>query len=87
MSSRFDLRPLIAALMLALPTTALGDSLAVSPIRLIVPAPAQTTTMTIKAEGKGQAVVQIRVMAWKKGSDPNALKATKMVQVSPPAAK
>ena len=87
MSSRFLLRPLVAALMLALPSTALADSLAVSPTRLIVPAPAQATTMTIKAEGKGQAVVQIRVMAWKKGSDPSDLKATKMVQVSPPAAK
>ena len=87
MSSRFDLRPLIAALMLALPTTALGDSLAVSPTRLIVPAPAQTTTMTIKAEGKGQSVVQIRVMAWNPSDDPGKLSATRAVSVSPPAAK
>lgn len=87
MSSRFPLRSVAAALMLALPSTSFADSLAVSPTRLIVPAPAQATTMTIKAEGKGQAVVQIRVMAWKKGSDPSDLKATKMVQVSPPAAK
>lgn len=87
MSSRFPLRSVAAALMLALPSTSFADSLAVSPTRLIVPAPAQATTMTIKAEGKGQAVVQIRVMAWKKGSDPSDLKATKMMQVSPPAAK
>ncbi|GLS86148.1 hypothetical protein GCM10010873_11220 [Cypionkella aquatica] len=87
MSSIYTLRTMVAALILALPTASLADSLAVSPTRLSVAAPSQATSMTIKAEGKGQAVVQIRVMAWKKGSDPNDLKATKMVQVSPPAAK
>ena len=87
MSSILCFRSGIAALMLALPSMASGDSLAVAPTRLTVPAPAQTTTLTIKAEGKGPAVLQIRVMAWKKGSDPSNLKATKMVQVSPPAAK
>jgi len=75
----------ILALVLALPAQA--DSLSVSPTRLAVPAPAQATTMTIKAEGKGPSVVQIRIMAWKKGTDPNKLAPTRAVQVSPPAAK
>ena len=87
MSSSSKFRAAVAAFVLALPGASFADSLAVSPTRLTVPAPAQATTMTIKAEGKGQAVVQIRVMAWAKGSDPSDLKATKMVQVSPPAAK
>lgn len=87
MSSKTTLRNLTAALLLALPLPSFAESLAVSPTRLTVAAPAQATTMTIKAEGKGQAVVQIRVMSWKKGSDPSNLKETKMVRVSPPAAK
>lgn len=64
-----------------------ADSLAVSPTRLTVAAPAKATTMTIKAEGKGQSVVQIRVMAWNPSDDPGKLRATKSVSVSPPAAK
>lgn len=89
MSSKSLLKTIGLSLMLALPAVApaFGDSLAVSPTRLTVPAPAQATSMTIKAEGKAGSVVQIRVMSWKKGSDPNVLKATKAVQVSPPAAK
>lgn len=89
MSSKHTLKTLAAALFLALPlaTPGFGDSLAVSPTRLTVPAPGKATTMTIKAEGKGAAVVQIRVMSWQKGTDPNKMKATKAVVVSPPAAK
>lgn len=89
MSSISFLRMAAATVFMALPLAApaLADSLAVSPTRLTVPAGVNATTMTIKAEGKGAAVVQIRVMAWKKGSDPNTLKVTKAVQVSPPAAK
>lgn len=64
-----------------------ADSLAVSPTRLTVAAPATVTTMAIKAEGKGQSVVQIRVMAWDPSDDPGKLRATKSVSVSPPAAK
>lgn len=89
MSSISFLRMAAATVFLALPLAApaFADSLAVSPTRLTVPAGANATTMTIKAEGKGSAIVQIRVMAWKQGSDPNKLKVTKAVQVSPPAAK
>ncbi|MGQ0564648.1 MAG: fimbrial biogenesis chaperone [Gemmobacter sp.] len=89
MSSKSLLTLLGVALLLVMSAAgpALADSLAVSPTRLVVPAPAQATTMTIKAEGRAGSVVQIRVMSWKKGSDPNNLKATRAVQVSPPAAK
>lgn len=86
MSSRFFLGAITLA-MLSLAGPAAADSLAVSPTRLTVAAPAKATTMTIKAEGKGASVVQIRVMAWEKGTDPNKLKVTKAVQISPPAAK
>jgi fimbrial chaperone protein len=72
---------------LAAPPAAQADSLAVSPTRLTVAAPAKVATMTIKAEGKGQSVVQIRVMAWNPSDDPGKLSATKAVSVSPPAAK
>ena len=84
---RFAMVVLALTCAFATALTAQADSLAVSPTRLTVAAPAKATTMTIKAEGKGQSVVQIRVMAWNPSDDPGQLRATKAVAVSPPAAK
>jgi fimbrial chaperone protein len=78
---------LLISLIAAAPSAGLADSLSVSPTRLQVPAPAKATTMTIKADGKGTSVVQIRVMAWDPRRDPADLKPTKAVAISPPAAK
>ena len=70
-----------------IPAPALANNLAVSPTKLSVPNPSKQTTLTVRAGGKEQSVVQIRIMKWKEGTSPTALKATRDVVVSPPVAK
>lgn len=81
------LHRLAGVLLLLLPTIGTAQSLAVSPTRLEVPTGASQTSLTVKADGGGSAVLQMRVMSWKEGQDPNKLKATRDVVVSPPVAK
>lgn len=70
-----------------LPNIGTAQSVAVSPTRLEVPNGALQTTLTVKADGGGAAVLQLRVMSWREGQDPNRLKPTRDVVVSPPLAK
>lgn len=78
---------LAGALLLLLPNIGTAQSVAVSPTRLEVPNGALQTTLTVKADGGGAAVLQLRVMSWREGQDPNRLKPTRDVVVSPPLAK
>ncbi|WGI22685.1 fimbria/pilus periplasmic chaperone [Amylibacter sp. IMCC11727] len=75
-----------ACLVLA-PAVTQAQSLSVSPTRLEVPNKGSQTTLTVKAEGGGTAVLQMRVMSWKEGQDPSRMKPTRDVVISPPIAK
>ncbi|GGA16742.1 fimbrial biogenesis chaperone [Neptunicoccus cionae] len=78
---------LAGAFAALLPGIVAAQSLSVSPTKLEVANGARQTTLTVKANSRGSSVLQMRVMAWKEGSDPSRLKATRDVVISPPAAK
>ncbi|MFY0635038.1 MAG: molecular chaperone [Vannielia sp.] len=65
---------------------AIAQSLTVSPTKLEAPG-AQQTTVTVKADGRGTSIVQLRVVAWREGTDPNKVKPTRNVVISPPVVK
>tara|TARA_R110002049_G_scaffold142277_2_gene304140 strand:- start:19421 stop:19810 length:390 start_codon:yes stop_codon:yes gene_type:complete len=65
---------------------ALANNLSVSPTRVIVPK-ANQSTLTVKADGNEQSIVQVRVMEWKEGTAPDRLKKTRNVVISPPVAQ
>lgn len=78
---------LAGVLFALLPGGVQAQALSVSPTKLEAANGARQTTLTVKAKGSGPSIVQMRVMAWKEGSDPSRLKATRDVVISPPAAK
>ncbi|WP_322866321.1 molecular chaperone [Aquicoccus sp. G2-2] len=78
---------IVAAALVLAPSIAGAESVAVSPTRLNVHTPQQQTTLTVKAGGRQASVVQLRVMAWNPRHDPNDIKPTRNVVVSPPMAR
>lgn len=63
-----------------------AQSLSVSPTKLEVPG-SQQTAVTVKADGRGTSIIQLRVMEWREGTDPERLRPTKDVVISPPVVK
>ncbi|GHE06097.1 hypothetical protein U879_08430 [Defluviimonas sp. 20V17] len=74
-------------LLVAVPSLCAADSLTVSPTHLFISAPATQTTLTVRAKGRRPAFLQIRVMRWRKGTDPRAISPTQDVVASPPFAR
>lgn len=82
---------LLRAFALALPLLAIAPnakagSVSVSPTRLDG-IHSNQTMLTVKAGGRDASLVQLRIVKWKKGTDPNRYSATRNVVVSPPMAK
>jgi len=73
--------------LLATPIAASAESIAVSPTNIAVPNSGKQTTVTVKTDGRQSSVVQLRVVAWTPGQDPNNVRATRDVVISPPMAK
>ncbi|MGY3439153.1 MULTISPECIES: fimbrial biogenesis chaperone [unclassified Marinovum] len=80
-------RLILATALVLAPGLTLADSVAVSPTQLSVPNKGNQTTLTVKAGGREMSVVQLRVVAWNPRHDPDRVKATRDVVVSPPIAK
>lgn len=69
------------------PTQGAAESIAVSPTKLAVPNKGQQTTLTVKAGGRQNSVVQLRVVKWNPRHDPSRVSPTRDVVISPPVAK
>jgi fimbrial chaperone protein len=82
-------RTIISAVILvagmAFSGAAFADGFSVSPTALSVPAGVQSTTLTVKMSGPGEALGQVRVMRWLRDNGQNTLVATRDVVASPPA--
>ena len=76
----------IAVLAISIPNVVISQSLSVSPTNLNVVGTSQTT-LTVKAGGNTQSVLQLRVLSWNEKDDPRRLKSTRAVAISPPMAK
>lgn len=80
-------RAVLASALILAPVLAHAESIAVSPTRLTVPNKGQQTTLTVTAGGRETSVVQLRVVAWNPRHDPDRVKPTRDVVISPPLAK
>lgn len=60
--------------------------ISVFPVHLTVHAPETATTLTLKVPDGGPVNLQIRVMGWHKGTDPDQMEPTRDVVASPPFA-
>lgn len=70
----------------ALPGAARAQGLSLSPVGMTVDAPAQMTTLTLRAEGQEPMPVQIRIVRWERPGGTDRYSATRDVVASPPAA-
>ncbi|MFU1477577.1 molecular chaperone [Roseovarius sp. C7] len=77
----------MASALIVAPVAAGAESIAVSPTNIAVPKSGKQTTVTVKAGGRQSSVVQLRVVSWTPGQDPNRVRATRDVVISPPMAK
>ncbi|UWR24301.1 molecular chaperone [Sulfitobacter sp. S190] len=68
-------------------SVASATSLSVTPTKVEVASGNAQTTMTIKSEGRGGSVVQLRIFKWKEGQHPSRLRETRDVVISPPMAQ
>ncbi len=78
---------LSAAALSAAPAPGHAESISVAPTRLTVAGGGKQSTLTVKAGGARQSVVQVRVFKWKENRPANELRPTKDVVVSPPISR
>jgi fimbrial chaperone protein len=83
--ARATISAAILASGLVLAGAAYAEGFSVSPVSLQVPAGVQSTTLTVKSIGPGEAMGQVRVMRWLRDGGQNTLVPTRDVVASPPA--
>lgn len=77
---------LVVILVLAFGEESHAESIQVSPILIEINAPATSSTITLKTDGKKPRVAQLRVMRWSQVDGKEVLEATDDVVASPPFA-
>ena len=89
MISGLKIRTIAIAAGLGLMTAhaALAESISVSPTNLAVPGGGKQTTLTVRAEGSAQSIVQVRAFRWDPNRPATELFQQDSVVVSPPISR
>jgi fimbrial chaperone protein len=77
----------VAAVALLVPGAAVGGSFMANPIRLVVPAGANATSLTLENTGGEPVLVQAEVLAWSQADGKDVLTPSDDLVVSPPIFK